>query len=564
MDKDGELDRIKAAQESWAREKADEFKQERKADFVSLTGIPIKRVYTPLDLEEKGFDYLKDVGFPGSFPYTRGISSTGYRGKLPGIVQYSGHPTPEQSNALWKANIAAGATGPYIAFDLPTQLGYDPDDPMAEGEVGRVGVSLASLRDWEVAFDGIDTGNVSVAMVANANAATAIASFLAIAERQGMPIGKLRGFCQNDILKEYIARGAYIFPPKPSIRLVIDILSYSSKHLPEYRPITVIGGHYTGRGATPVQEAAYTLAMCFEYLAHAVQMGIDVDAIAPVMMFTHGWGHQNFFEEIAKARAFRKIYAKTMRDQFKAQKPESLWAECNVGASGLYLSKQQYLNNIVRGAYTALGMMLAGVQGLDTRAYDEGYGIPTQEATLTAIRTRQIAIHEMGLCDTVDPLAGSYYVEWLTSEIEQRILRELDVIARQGGVIACIDNGYFQRAMSAEAYKWQKAFERGDAVQVGVNSFTSETEERPMRIQRTDPKIEKERVAAVKELRRTRDNKKVASSIERLQKMASMPGTVENNLMPAFVEAVKSYATVGEIHKALREVWGEYTEAKFL
>lgn len=558
------LTQIRKAKEKWEKENSETFAQERKQTFTSEQGLEVKRLYTPLDLAERGFDYLRDLGLPGEYPYTRGISPNMYRGALWSYSQYSGYPTPEQSNELWKRQIAAGENLVYIAYDLPTQLGYDPDNPRVEGEVGRVGVSLTSLRDWEVAFDGIDIEKVLVSQVLNAPGAIGIACHLALAEKRGTDLKKLRGICQNEILKEYISRGNYIFPPAPSVRLVVDCLAYCGRHVPNYQPIQVSSYHPSERGATPVHEAAFALATAFAYIQSATDRGISVDLVAPGMQFLTAHRHIDFFHEIAKLRAMRRIYARVLRDRFQAKNPQSMMARWYSAINGTSLQREQYLNNIARIALGVLVGALAGCQVIDTRAYDEQFGIPTVEALVTSARCQQVVAHETGVGDTVDPLGGSYFVETLTNEFEEAITKELDTIDKLGGMTKAIEQGYCQRLMAQDAYQWQRAFERGEMLRVGVNCFTSEVEERPARIYRADPKIEEQRIAAVKQMRRGRDDKKVEASLKKVKAMASTEATEENNMLPSILEAVKAYATVGEMCDTLREVWGEYLEPSVL
>jgi len=564
MNKNNELAKLRDVFEKWEKEHSEEFSHERKRQFSSGDEIPIKRVYTPLELEEKGFDYLKDLGFPGEYPYTRGISPTMYRGQLWGISHYSGYPTPELSNQLWKRQIAGGGNLAYIAYDLATQLGYDPDHPKAEGEVGRVGVSMSSLRDWEIAFDGIDISRITISQVLNGPAIIGIASHLALAQQRGIDFKELKGVCQNEILKEYYARGNYIFPPEPALRLTTDALYYCGKYVPNYQAIQVSSYHPAERGANPIHEAAFALADAFAHIQSATDRGMDVDTIAPTIQFLTGHQHVGFFQEIAKLRAMRKIYARVLKERFRAQNPESMKARWYSAIMGTSLHREQYLNNIGRITLSALVGALAGCQVIDSRAYDEAFGIPTDEAIIQSIRCQHVVAQETGVTDTVDPLAGSYFVEWLTSEYEERIDKEVKIIDEMGGMVKAIERGYVQRVAAGDAYKWQKKFESKEIVRVGVNYLPSEVEERPPRIYRADPKVEAERIAAIKELKRNRDNQTVKATLERVTEVARMEPTPDNNLMLPVLEAVNSYATVGEICGALREVWGEYVEPLIL
>ncbi len=551
---------IKRAQESWEEKNIKQFENERKKEFLTESGIPLKRVYTPLDLADKGFDYLKDVNFPGEFPYVSGITPTMYRSQMWGITQYTGYPTPKESNEWWKIQIKAGAPFIVVAYDLPSQLGFDPDRALSQGEVGRVGVSMVSQKDWEVAFDGIDLGKVMVSQVYNAPAMVGVANYLCFAEKQGVNFNDLKGFCQNDILKEFIARGMFIFPPVPSIRLVVDLVSYCAKHVPQYLPLQVCSYHLSEKGANPVHEAAFSLSNAFAYFEAAQERGIDIDLFAPGIILLGTCNHAHFFEEIAKHRAMRKIYAEVLKERFKAKKSESQALKFFSGNGGVSLYQEQYLNNIVRNTVGALVGALSGIQYVNVRGYDEAFGIATNEALLTSIRTVQVVGYETGVMDVIDPLAGSYYVESLTKELEERIWKELKNIDDRGGALKCIETGYFQRKIAEDAYKWQKDFESGIKARVGVNCYRSEIEERPVKIYRCSPKVEEERISDIRELKRKRDNKKVKKAIDEIRATASAEATGSNNLMPPVMEAVKAYATTGEICDALREVWGEYTE----
>jgi len=555
------LDELKEAFEAWEKKHQDEFKTERKT-FVTESGIPIKRVYTPLDLAERGFDYLKDLGLPGEYPYTRNNKATGYRSKLWGASAYGGKALPEESNELWKAQVEAGAGMLSMAYDLPCQLGLDPDNPKAEGEVGRIGVSIVTQKDWEVAFDGIDLRKVGAYQVLNAPTIVGLANHIVLAESRGMNISEVVGLQQNDVLKEYMARGNYIFPPTQSIRLTSDILSYVGEYMPRYQATTVCGVHQSERGANSIHEAAFALANAFTYLQAGVDRGVDIDKLAPGVMFLPGGYHNVFWEEITKLRAMRRIYAKVLRDQFKAKKPESLQCRLFAAQGGTSLHREQYLNNIGRITLAALAAAIAGCEFIDCRAYDEQFGIPTTEAQVTSVRLQNVVAYETGVDDTVDPLAGSYYVEWLTMETEERVWKELEAIDKRGGIVQCIETGYAQRVIAEDAYVWQKRFERDELKRVGVNIFQSAAgeEEKPVRIYRSDPAVETKRKDAVAEVKKKRDNAKVKRALGEITSLARLEATSENNLVPSVIEATRCYATVGEVCDALREVWGEYRE----
>lgn len=566
MDEQQNLDEIKQAVETWEKKHAPEFAAERKKEeeFVSESGLQIKRLYTPLDLAEKGFDYLRDAGLPGEYPYTRGISSTMYRGAIWGISQYSGYPTPQAANKLWREQISRGLNSVSVAFDLASQKGLDPDNPRAEGEVGRIGASISSLRDYEIAFDGIDLEKIHVGQVFNALGTIGLAAHIAVAKQQGVDLSKIKGYQQNDILKEFAARGGYIYPPEPSMRLAIDVITYACANLPLYHGIHVCTYHLSEKGANPVHEGAFALANMIAYLEAAIQRGINVDKIAPAIAFLGVFDHCNFFEHIAKNRAIRRLYARILRERFKAKDPRSMQFRGYLGNKGTSLYREQYLNNIARNGIASVCAALSGAQLQDMRAYDEQYGIPTSEAITTNVRIQQIVAYETGITDTIDPLAGSYFIESLTSEMEEKMWQEIEAIDKLGGAARAIEIGYEQRKIAQDAYKWQRDFEAGRIWRVGVNVFRSEEEENPARVYRGDPNVEKERIAAVKELRAKRDNSKVRKALDELKASALQPATARNNLVPPVLEAVKSYATVGEIADVFREVWGEFREPSIL
>jgi len=564
MSEKSKIDKLKAAQAKWEADNAQEFQKERKKEFTNNSGMQLKRIYTPLDLEKKGFDYLEDLGFPGEYPFIRGATPAMYRRFLWGMAKYTGYATPEESNRYWRSQVEAGLNVLSIAFDLPTQLGYDPDNHLAEGEVGRVGVSMCSLRDWETALDGIDLSKVLVSQVMNAAGAVGIASHIVMAEKQGVDLTKLRGTCQNDIIKEYTARGNYIFPPKHALRMVSDALVYCGQRMPSYRPLEVCGQHLSEKGATPLLEAGHALANAFTYIQSAVDRGADIDTVAPGLNFFTAIRHTNFFEEIAKHRAMRRVYARVLKNRFGAKNPRSLVCRLVPAEGGIDLYREQYLNNISRITICAMEAALSGVQAMGLASYDEQFGIPTVEANINALRCQQIVGYETGIPDVIDPLAGSYYVEWLTSEFEEGIMKELQKIELMGGVLKGIEQGYFQRTYAENAYKIQKAFEKGEIQRVGVNIFREEEETKPFRIYRADQRIEAKRIAQVKDVRKTRDNTRVKEALGKINKAAAAEAGADNNLMPLMIEAVRAYATVGEICDVLRGVWGEYEERQMM
>lgn len=559
---DRKLERIVA---EWQERYKDEFAKERKpeAEFLSEAGIPLKRVYTPLDLEEKNFDYIRDLGMPGEFPYTRGRTPTEFRAEPWGHSLYSGYGSPAESNALWREAVRTGVELIYIAYDLPTQLGLDPGNPRACGEVGRIGISLTTQRDWETAFDGIDMNGVRISQVPNAVAAFQVANMICLAEKKGADLAGIRGHCHNDILKEYTVRGNYIFPPAPSIRLAIDLVSHCRNVLPHYLTLSVTGLHFSEAQSTTIHEAAFMFADLFCYLDAALQRGLDIDDIAPCVELSTGIDHYTFFEEIAKHRAIRRIFARAMKERYNAKKPEAMQARIGASQGGNSLQKKQYLNNIARTTIAAVATTLCGLERMSIRPYDEQYGIPTTEAMMTAARLKYVITKETDMLDTVDPLAGSYFIEWLTSEFEERINKEIEVIEKQGGALRCVENGYMKRMVMQDAYAWQKDFESGKKIRVGNNFATTDEEEKPSRVYRTDPKVEQERIRAVQEVKDGRNSADVARILQEIKKVAALPAAEENNLMPYIIEAAGCYATNGEVADALREVWGEYVPASF-
>lgn len=526
---------------------------ERKEKFETLSGIEIKRFYTPEDLE--GFDYLKELGFPGSYPFTRGVQPTMYRGRLWTMRQYAGFGTAEESNERYRYLLSQGQTGLSVAFDLPTQIGYDSDHPLSEGEVGRVGVAIDSIEDMEVLFKDIPLDKVSTSMTINSTAAIILAMYVVVAEKQGVSPDKLRGTIQNDILKEYIARGTYIYPPKPSMRIITDIFDYCSKNMPLFNPISISGYHIREAGANAVQEVAFTLADAIAYVEAAISAGLDPNVFGTRLSFFFA-AHNNFFEEIAKFRAARRLWAKIMKERFKVSTENALKLRFHTQTGGSTLTAQQPMNNIVRVALQALAAVLGGTQSLHTNSYDEAISLPTEESVTIALRTQQIIAYESGVADTIDPLAGSYFVEKLTAEIENKAKEYIDKIDSMGGTISAIESGYIQSEISESSYSQQKMVEENSLVIVGVNKFESDDYYIPENILKVDPELEEKQKRRLKDLRKRRDEKKVRMSIERLKEVAK----TSENIMYPIIDAVRNYATVGEISDALREVFGEYRE----
>ncbi|NPU89650.1 MAG: methylmalonyl-CoA mutase family protein [Fervidobacterium sp.] len=526
---------------------------ERKSPFVSTSGYEIKRVYTPEDIQD--LDYVEDLGFPGDYPYTRGVQPTMYRARFWTMRQYAGFGTAEESNKRYKYLLQQGQTGLSVAFDLPTQIGYDSDDPMAEGEVGRVGVAIDSLEDMEILFDGIPLDQVSTSMTINSTAMILLAMYIAVAEKQGVSQDKLSGTIQNDILKEYIARGTYIYPPEPSMRLITDIFEYCSKYMPKWNPISISGYHIREAGSTAVQEVAFTLADGIAYVEAAIRKGLDPNVFGKRLSFFFA-AHNNFLEEIAKFRAARRLWAKIMKNRFGVTDPEAMKLRFHTQTGGSTLTAQQPLNNIIRVTIQALAAVLGGTQSLHTNSYDEALGLPTEESARIALRTQQIIAYESGVADTIDPLGGSYVVEAMTNEIEKRAMEYIEKIDQMGGMVKAIESGYVQKEIHESAYKHQLAVEKGEEIIVGVNKFQIEEDLKQTQILKVDPELEKKQKERLKKLKERRDNEKVKKLLNKIKEVAA----TDENLFPYVLEAVKAYATVGEISNALREVFGEYTE----
>jgi methylmalonyl-CoA mutase N-terminal domain/subunit len=525
---------------------------ERKPVFKTTSDIEFKRLFTPMDVE--GVDYLNDLGFPGEYPFTRGVQPTMFRGRHWTMRQYAGFGTAEDTNKRYKYLLDHGQTGLSVAFDLPTQIGYDSDHELSFGEVGKTGVAIDSLKDMEILFDGIPLDKVSTSMTINSTAATMLCMYIAVAEKQGVAAEKLQGTIQNDILKEYIARGTYIYPPTPSMRIVTDIFAFCKEKVPQWNTISISGYHMREAGSSAVQEVAFTLADGITYVAAAIKAGLDVDAFASRLSFFFNC-HNNFLEEIAKFRAARRLWARIMKERFGAKNPSSLMMRFHTQTAGCTLTAQQPFNNIVRVAYQALAAVLGGTQSLHTNSFDEALALPTEEAVRVALRTQQIVASETNVADTIDPLAGSYMIESLTSQIEDGAKKYIDKIDELGGVIKAIETGYIQNEIQNSAYQYQKDVEKGEQVVVGLNKFT--VEEKPLgNLLRVDPekeRFQKEKLAKVKA---ERDNSAVQAALKKLQ--AAAQGS--DNLLPPTLEAVKVYATLGEIADVLRGVFGEYRE----
>ena len=549
---------MRRAKERWERETLGRVLErfpERRKDFETLSGLPVQCLYSPADLE--GRDYLTQLGFPGEFPFTRGIQPTMYRGRLWTMRQYAGFGSAAETNRRFKYLLEQGQTGLSVAFDLPTQVGYDSDAPLAEGEVGKVGVAVDSLADMETLFSGIPLADVSTSMTINAPAAVLLAMYVVLAEKQGAPLGRLSGTVQNDILKEYVARGTYIFPPGPSLRLVTDLFAWCAANLPAWNTISISGYHIREAGATAVQEVAFTLANALEYVRAAKAAGLEVDTFGPRLSFFFS-SHLDFCEEVAKFRAARRLWARLMRERCGASDPRSWQLRFHTQTAGSSLTAQQPLNNIVRTTLEALAAVLGGTQSLHTNSFDEALALPSEQAVRVALRTQQIIAFESGVADTVDPLGGSYYIENLTDRIEAEALAYIDRIEAMGGAAAAIEKGFVQKEIEDSAYRYQRAVEEGRRTVVGVNSFQLE-EEQPPPLLEVDPEVERRQKRLLAEVRAARDGRAVARDLEALRQAARAEG---EPLLPRIIDAVRDYATLGEICGVLREVFGEYQPAR--
>ncbi len=522
---------------------------ERKDAFETSSGIPLDRLHTPENIDT---DYEAKLGFPGQYPFTRGVQPTMYRGRFWTMRQYAGFSTAKESNERYKFLLSQGQTGLSVAFDLPTQIGYDSDDPMALGEVGKVGVSIPTLDDMAILLDGIPLDKVSISMTINAPASVLLAMVIAVGKRQGVEPKQLRGTIQNDILKEYIARGTYIYPPRPSMRLITDVFDYCAREVPRWNTISISGYHIREAGSTAAQEVAFTLANGIAYVQAAMDAGLDVDVFAKQLSFFFN-AHNNFLEEVAKFRAARRLWANIMKNRFGAKDPKSWRLRFHTQTAGSTLTAQQPENNVVRVAIQAMAAVLGGTQSLHTNGRDEAIALPTKEAAQIALRTQQIIAHESGVADTIDPFAGSYAVEYLTDQVEAKALEYIKNIDEMGGALSAIEAGYVQGEIHEAAYQYQRALEKEQEIVVGVNRFTVD-EEIPIDRMKLDPSIEASQCARLKDIRERRDNDKV---IELRGQLAKAAGS-DDNLMPLFVECLENDVTLGEICHTLRDVWGEY------
>ena len=532
---------------------------ERQAEFTTESGIPVNRLYTPLDLPE--WDYNEALGFPGQYPYTRGVYPSMYRGRLWTMRNYAGFGTAEDTNQRFRYLLDQGMKGLSIAFDLPTQLGYDSDDSLAEGAVGRVGVAVDSLADMEIIFKNIPLDSVSTSMTINAPATILLAMYIAVGEKQGVSPKKLMGTTQNDILKEFIARGTYIFPPEPSIKLVLDIVEYCANHVPKWNTLNITGYHFREAGANAIQELAFTLADAITYIEKAQKRGLDVDYFAPRLSYSLGC-YMDFFEEVAKYRAARRLYAKIMQKRFQTENPKSRLFRIFTGSCGSTLVPQQPINNIVRVAMHALMGILGGNQAIHTACWDEGYALPSEDSARTALRTQQILAHECGLGNTIDPLAGSYFIESLTNEIERQAAAYLKKIDAMGGMLGAIESGFVFKEIQDSSVKFQKRVESGERVIVGLNKYGTPSEEglEDQEIFEIDASVEGTQKQKVTRIRASRNAEDVQKQLAGLEQAIDK----NENLMPYFIEAVKSYATIGEICGVMRKKWGEFQASTYV
>lgn len=549
MNSPEEIEIIRREAERW-REKADSAPQ-RKPAYKTPSQIPVDPLYTPANLADTTGS-IPFIGYPGEFPYLRGVHPTGYRGRLWTMRMFAGYGLPEETNARFKFLLENGQTGLSVAFDMPTLYGYDTDAPEAAGEFGKCGVAISSLADMETLFDGIPLGQVTTSMTINSPAAIIWAMYIAVAEKQGVPLNQMGGTLQNDILKEYLAQNEYIFPPEPSMRLVVDTVEFAAQHMPLWNAISISGYHIREAGSTAVQELAFTLADGFEYVRHCLDRGLAVDDFAPRLSFFFNVDN-NFFEEIAKFRAARRIWATEMRDTYHATNPRSQWLRCHAQTSGAALTAQQPDNNVMRVTLQAMAAVLGGCQSLHTNSKDEAWALPSAEAALQALRTQQIIVHETGVADTVDPLGGSYFLETLTNQVESGAYDYFRRIDDIGGVIPALKSGFFQREIAEASYTYQREEDRKERITVGVNEYSTD-DAVTIPLLRVDAEGERQHIEKLNALRRTRDNRAVNEKLRALEQAARG----SENLMPPLLEAVKAYATLGEMMGVFREVFGEY------
>lgn len=554
--KDNDIEKIKASRNNWEEKSLKKVLTrfgERKEEFKLDSDIDIERVYTPEDTEN--LDYLNDLGFPGEYPYTRGVQPTMYRSRHWTMRQYAGFGTAKETNTRFRYLLEQGQTGLSTAFDLPTQIGLDSDDPLSAGEVGKVGVAIDTIKDMEILFDQIPLDKVSTSMTINASAIVLLAMYVAVAQKRGIDPALLSGTIQNDILKEYFARGTYIFPPKPSMRLITNIFSYASQNLPKFNTISISGYHIREAGSTASEEIAFTLCDAIEYVKAAIEAGLDIDSFAPRLSFFFNV-HNNFFEEIAKFRAARRIWARIMKDQFNAKNPKSMMLRFHSQTAGCTLTAQQPMNNIVRVTLQALSSVLGGTQSLHTNSFDEALALPTEESVMIALRTQQIIANESGVSDTIDPLAGSYFVESLTNSLEEKINEIMLEVHNIGGMLKAIEEGYVQKRIETSAYKYQQDIESKEKIIVGLNKFTRE-EKLNLNLQKIAEEVENNQVNALKQIKTERDNAKAEKHLQEIKETAAGTG----NLFIPILNAVKDNVSLGEIIKTLKSEFGEFRES---
>ncbi|NTV42995.1 MAG: methylmalonyl-CoA mutase family protein [Syntrophobacteraceae bacterium] len=553
------LEKIKAGKEKWDQgpvAKTLAKAPEQKQAFTTISGAPVERIYTPLDIA--GLDYDRDLNFPGQFPYTRGVQPTMYRGRYWTMRQYAGFGSAKDTNARYRYLLEQGQTGLSVAFQLPTQAGYDSDHPLSMGEVGKVGVAVDSIEDMKVLFNSIPLDKVTTSMTINAAATVLLGMYLALAEEQGVSWDKVGGTIQNDVLKEIICRGQYIYPPKPTMRLTVDLIEFCQKHVPKWNTISISGYHIRESGSTAAQEMAFTIADGIAYVQACMERGMDVDSFGPRLSFFFN-AFTNVLEEVAKFRAGRRYWAKIMRDRFKAKDPRSMMLRYHVQTGGVTLTAQQPLNNIVRVALQTYATALGGAQSLHTNSYDEALCLPTQEAVTVALRTQQVVAEESGATDTIDPLAGCYYVEQMTNQIEAEIDEYIKKIDSMGGTLSAIEQGYIQKEIQNSAYRFQKEIEANERVYVGINKYTME-EPPPTNLLKVDMSVGEVEGAKLKKLRAERDQAKWKAALDHLKKVSQ----TDENVMPAVIEAVKAKATVGEICDVWRDIYGQYRPKEFV
>ena len=551
-----ELKKLQKERERWEQTTLPNWlkqSSERKSEFHNHSGITVKRLYTPEDMKQT--DYMRDMGFPGEYPFLRGVHATMYRGRLWTMRMFAGFGTAADTNKRFKYLLKEGESGLSTAFDYPTIMGYDSDHAMASGEVGICGVAISSFQDMEVLFNGIPLDKVTTSMTINGPAPMLLAMYVAVGDKQGVPRDKLGGTTQNDNLKEFFAQKLCIFPPKASVKLTTDIIEYCTKHLPRWNPVSISGYHIREAGANAVQELAFTLYDGISYVESTLERGLKVDDFAQRLSFFFA-SHNDFFEEIAKFRAARRIWAKVMKERFHVKNPRSMWMRMHIQTSGCTLTAQQPHNNIVRTTIQALAAVLGGTQSLHTNSFDEALCLPGEDAVRVALRTQQIIAFESGVPNTIDPLGGSYYMEALTNEMEEKAMEYIHKIDDMGGAIPAIEKGFFQKEIADSAYKYQRETDEKKRTIVGVNDYKIEETECPIELSRVDPKVEQEQLANLQRLKRQRDNKKAREALDKLHSSAEK----DQNLMPVMIDAVKAYATLGEITEVLKHVYGEYKE----